>query len=274
MKNTKIIIALSFIATFFISLFNFVKAVLYELDAYDFGVFFRYTYTGVAFLVTTLILIFIFLKLSENKSDEVKSDKMFVVIFAVVALGFGIGYITSHYGNNALYGKVANYESEIKNPEQAYVYHEKYLPFYDEYSDMDEKGVYEVYRSQLRDTVIVSVNSYIINQEGNMNYELEYLKTKNKLFYNKFVLQKKMFEDTVNLEGATKSAYTIGESILTVYKDGYNYVAVIDSDNEYMYLSLTNARLISEQDFVNACSEQYELSKSTADSDRLLVFDM
>lgn len=274
MKNTKIIVVLSFIVTFFISLFNFAKAVLYELDAYDFGVFFRYTYTSVVFFVTAVVLILIFFRLSKNKSDEVKTEKIFSLIFAVVAIGFGIGYITSNYGNDSLYGKVANYESEIKNPEQGYVYHEKYLPFYDEYSNKDEKGDYEIYRSQLRNTVIVSVNSYILNQDGNMNYELEYLKTKNKLFYNKFVLQKKMFEDTVSLENATKSTYTIGESTLDVYKDGYNYVAVIDSDNEYMYLSLTNARLISEQDFVEACSEQYELAKNTANSDRLLVFDI
>ncbi len=273
MKKTRIIVAISFIVTFFISLLDFVKAVLYELDAYDFGIFFRYIHTSMVFFATTVILVLIFFVLAKNKSNEVNVEKIFTAIFIVVALGFSLGYVTSNYGNNALYGKVANYESEIINPEQTYVYHEKYLPFYDEYSDADEKGVYEIYRSQLRNTVIVSVNSRIINQEGNMNYELEYLKTKSKLFYNKFVLQKKMFEETVSLEDAVKSTYAIGDSVLDVYKDGYNYVAVIDSDNEYMYLTLTNARLISEQDFVEACSEQYELAKNTANSDRLLVFD-
>ena len=273
MKSAKMTVVFSSVISFLISALTFVKTLTYEVDAYDFGQFYRYLYTAVIFMITAVILLSILIVLSKRKNDNIKIEKIFVVVFIIVAVGFGSGYISSNFGNGVYWAKAVNTDRQIENPEASYDFHKKYLPFYDEYSNADEKGDYEIYKGDLKSTVMICVDSDIIGQDYNMYYELEFLHTKNKLLYSKFLLQKNRFDSTSPIVSGEKNTYSVDGCDINIYKDGYTYAADIVSGNEYMCVTVANAKEITEQDFADACIEQYNLMKKTVEGDRLLVFD-
>ena len=273
MKSAKLIAVFSAIISFFISALTFIKALTYELDAYDFGVFYRYLYTSIIFMLTTSILLVVLIVLAKSKNDNIKIEKNFVLIFAVVFIGFGSGYISSHYGNNVYYAKVVSNSSQTVDFEAPFELHKKYLPFYDKYTTSDKKGDYEIYKGDLKGTVMICADSDIIGQDYSMDYELEYLHTNNNLFYTKFLLQKTRFDSTSIFTYCEKNTYSVDGCDINIYKDGYTYAADIVSENEYMCVTVFNAREINEQEFIDGCIEQYNLMKNTVEADRLLVFD-
>ncbi|MBE6785314.1 MAG: YqhA family protein [Ruminococcaceae bacterium] len=272
MKTARYILIISSIFSFLLSMVCFIKALMCELDAYDFGRIYSYLNPSKIFLLTAIVLLMVMFLLSKKDETELKIEKVFAVIFVIIAIGFASGYISGNFGNNPFFSKAYNSQTQNAKQNVAYDLHKRYLPFYDEYSDGTENtGAYEIYKSDLKNTVMVYVDSDIINSEFSMYYELEFLNTENILIYTKFLLERLYFDKTSVVELGNKSTYSVGSHQVNICKYNSDYVAYIQEDNNFMYITLSNATIIDENELVDTCVEQYDLMKETLDNGRLLV---
>ena len=272
MKTARHILIISSIFSFLLSMVCFIKALMCELDAYDFGRIYSYLNPSKIFLLTAIVLLIVMFVLSKKDETEIKIDKVFAGIFVIIAIGFALGYISGNFGNSPYFSKAYNLQTQNAKQNPTYDLDKRYLPFYDEYSDDTENtGAYEIYKSDLKSTTMIYVDSDIVNSEFSMYYELEFLNTENILIYTKFLLERLYFEKDSVVELGNKNTYSVGSYQVNICKYNSDYVAYIQEDNKFMYITLSNATIVDEDELVDTCVEQYELMKETLDNGRLLV---
>lgn len=199
-----------------------------------------------------------------NNSDI---EKLFVTLIVIIYACFGCAYLSSTSSNNDVL-----FERAV-NSELGFELHEKYLPYYNEYSDLPaEKGEYEIYRGESNGTVMIYVDSNIINSQGYMDYEAEYLKTKNLLIYYKYLTSKINDAGEYSALSGTQSTYNIDGLKLEFYQKGNDYIVLVKNKGEIFYVALNNAINILPEEFVTQCEKQFYLMQETIENGCLLVF--
>lgn len=270
MKKIKLTILASLIIFFLLSISCYVSAIFYEIDVYDFAYIYRYLNPARIFLLSGIILIIGLVFLKGQKCKNIKMETVFVVFVSFLYLAFGSAYYLSENGNEAIfensYGSEANF---------GYEYKKKYLPYHDEYKSAEGKmGDFEIYKGKSWGTVMVYVDSYILNSDLQMHYEAEYLDTNNVLIKYKFLYQKLYSDENLKVKDATKTTYEINDLKVDTYTNRSYYIVSIYENGKMFYVTLSNApnNNIESEDFAERCAEQFELMKKTVEEDKLLTF--
>ena len=266
MKIFKITSIMSSVIFFLISIICFISATSYDIDAYDFANIYNALNPAKVFLIFAVVIFIFLIVLCKRKNINLNIEKMFLGLVVVIYACFGVAYLSSTDSNNSvLFERVTT--SEI-----GHEFNEKYLPYYDEYSDLPyEKGEYEIYKGESNGTVMIYVDADIANSQGYMYYEAEYLNTRNILLYYKY-LTSKMSDGGYNsaLNGA-KNTYNIDGLELELYQNKNDYAAFVKNKGEIFYVTLSNVIEIAPEDFVKQCAEQYYLMQETIEQGSLLV---
>ena len=266
MKTFKIATIMSGAIFFIISTICFISTIGYDIDAYDFGNIYKALNPAKVFLLFSVINFVWILVLHNRNSHNANVEKLFLALIVIIYACFGVAYLSSTNSNNDVL-----FERAV-NSELGYELHKKYLPYYDEYSDLpEEKGEYEIYRGESNGTVMIYVDSNIINSQGYMDYEAEYLETKNMLIYYKYLLSKKNDAGEHSALNGTHSTYNIDGLELELYQKGTDYVVLVKNKGEIFYVTLTNAIDILPEEFATQCAEQICLMKETVENGSLLV---
>ncbi len=268
MKKVKNTILISSIIFFLLSIICYVRAVCYEIDVYDFGYIYGYINPARIFLFAGIVLIVGLILLKGRKFEKVKIETIFVVFVSFLYLTFGSAYL-SESGNEAIFENTVGSESNF-----GYEYKKKYLPYHDEYKSAEgRKGDFEIYKGKSNGTVMVYVDSHILNLHSQMNYESEYLDTNNLLIRYKFLYQKLYFDENFSVKDATKNIYEINGLKVETYTNHSYYVGCVFENGKMFYVTLWNApnNNIAIEDFVEKCAEQFELMKRTVEEGKLLI---
>lgn len=260
MKTFKNTVIVSGVIFFFLSVLCFISTISYDIDAYDFGNIYKVLNPAKVFLLFTVIIFIGILVIKYRSNNNINIEKWFAVLIVIIYACFGCAYLSSTSSNNDVL-----FERAV-NSEFGYELNKKYLPYYDEYSNSsEEKGEYEIYRGESNGTVMIYVNSNILNLYGQMNYEAEYLDTKSKLIYYKYLLNKTKNEDHFMLK-ATQSTYNIDSLEIDLYQNETDYAAFISNEGRIFIVTLTNVTDILPECFANKCAEQFRLMESTVEN--------
>ena len=241
----------------------FLEALTFDIDAYDFASIYSALNPAKIFFITSLIILVWYKMLYKKAKENFDVERIFSFFVALLFATFGSAYFVRTNGNEVLTEKAVGGDSEF-----AYELTKIYLPYY--VFNKEEPQYYEVFKGDAKSTSMVYVDSEINNDNGNMQYEAEFLKTKNPLIYYKFLLSRVAFDDTSIAVNGKEQTVVLNETEVKVYTEGKNYASCIKEHKNVFYVTLSNVKDITTEDFARVVVEQYNLMKETIKQDKLL----
>lgn len=262
MKITKYTMLVSSVLFLVLAAICFFESLFVDIDAYDFAAIFASLRPARIFLATSVIIFVWFIFLYKKLNQNFNVEKVFALFVALLFVSFGYSYYARTNGNNVAMQTAHSYDYKI------FELNKNYLPFY-VYSE-DEKADYEIFKGDAKGTTMVYVASEILSENGNMQYEAEFLNTNNLILYYKYLLSKTMFEDTPITIGRLKDTFILEDKEIEVFTYENSYAICIAERNKVFYVTLSNVKNISTEEFAQKVVEQLKVMNETIEKDRLL----
>lgn len=263
MKITKFIMLISSAIFFILAGLCFFEALFVEIDAYDFAVIYASLNPAKVFILTSVIILSWYIVLYKRKNGIFDVEKVFALFVALLFVSFGYSYFTRTNGNEVVMEKAVGTNSEF-----AYELNKKYLPYY--VFSAEETAEYEIFKGKAKSTTMVYVDSDILNPDGNMQYEAEFLKTNSPIIYYKYLLSKTVLDETSIAVNGKEEQLVLEGKELKLYSYGNSYAVCISENKKVFYVTLSNVKDISIEDFARTVIEQFELMEETVKKGRLL----
>ena len=259
MKTYKRINMLAIAIYIILACICFFNAVLYEIDAYDFGAIYKYLNPAKIFVTFAIAhtVFLIFLKKQDNLKLTV--EKLFAIFVIASYICFGAAFFT-HIKGNQVYSEQIVKVKDFENAEIS----KKYLPYY----EFDMGGDYEIFKGDCKGNVMICVSSFDVDYKN--NYDLEYLETNSLLLRSKYLLQYLVLDGSDIIFEAEKQEMNIDGLTVNLYITDYAYAALINSDGKVMYSELQSFEDdLSVETFAKNCTEQFLLMQKVVEEDRL-----
>lgn len=254
MKTAKIIIVISSVIFFMISLVLFSVTLFIPIEDEYLGRFLLFINPARVFVLMSLCFVVLFLILCTNKGVSFSLEKVFVAFVSIIYIGFLVATIFAIEGNFSRHGTWIGISDESINEVN------EYLPYHNAYVSSEEDAYFEV--SKMYDNSSVFV--YAINDiPYRFEYEAEYFESEIWFLNIKFMLDRTMptiFNDfDPKFMGTVKEGESEGIKYkVYVYCDdyavgiggiNYGYFSIIKNSDEFS---------ITVDDFVETAIEQFK----------------